>query len=138
MRETNFLALFYVNNSFYFAILESKSICITFLFNFTMNTAGIVFLSLGILLILMPIVIALAIGEYQVMLLSLLSIVCFMLFPIVNYPDPTKNDVKEGKAIYVEEVNVALDANGDTLYNYSTYRLEWLPEWKYGRKHERD
>ena len=103
-----------------------------------MNTAGIVFLSLGILLILMPIVIALAIGEYQVMLLSLLSIVCFMLFPIVNYPDPTKNDVKEGKAIYVEEVNVALDANGDTLYNYSTYRLEWLPEWKYGRKHERD
>ena len=32
---------------------------------------------------------------------------------------------------YVRSVN-----NGDTLYNYSTYRLEWLPEWKYERKHE--
>jgi large subunit ribosomal protein L10 len=38
------------------------------------------------------------------------------------------------KAAYVEEVNIGLDTNGDTLYNYSTYRLEWLPEWKYGRK----
>ena len=101
-----------------------------------MNTGGIVFLSLGCLFILMPLTIALIIRDYQVMVISLLSVICFMFFPIVNYPEPTKNDVKEGKAVYIEEVNVALDENGDTLYNYSTYRLEWLPEWKYGRKHE--
>lgn len=99
-----------------------------------MNIAGIVFLLLGCLFILIPITIALATEEYHIMVLSLLSVICFMFFPIVNYPEPTKNDVKEDKAIYIEEVNVALDANGDTLYNYSTYRIEWLPEWKYGRK----
>lgn len=68
------------------------------------------------------------------MVLSLPSVICFMFFPMVNYPEPTKNDVKEGKTIYIEEVNVVLDMNGNTLYNYSIYRLDWLPEWKYGRK----
>ena len=58
----------------------------------------------------------------------------FSVFFSVNYPNPTKDDVKDRKAIYIEEINVGLDINGDTLYNYSTYRLEWLPEWKYGRK----
>ena len=99
-----------------------------------MNTAGIVFLSLGILFVLIPVIISLVKHDTTYMFLSIISIVSFALFPIMNYPEPTKSDVKDGKAIYVEEVNVGLDANGDTLYNYSTYRLEWLPEWKYGRK----
>lgn len=99
-----------------------------------MNTEGIIFLSLGILFVLIPVIISLVKHDVIYMFLSIMSILWFMLFSIVNYPDPTKNDVKQGKAIYVEEVNVGLNANGDTLYNYSTYRLEWLPEWKYGRK----
>lgn len=99
-----------------------------------MNTAGIVFLSLGILCILIPAIISLVKQDGEYMLLSILSILWFMFFPVVNYPEPTKKDVKDGKAIYIEEANVGLDVNGDTLYNYSTYRLEWLPEWKYGRK----
>lgn len=103
-----------------------------------MNTGGIVFLSLGALFMLIPIIIALAKQEYHIIIFSLLSLIWFTLFPEVNYPEPTNNDVKNGKATYIEEVNVALDENGDTLYNYSTYRLEWLPEWKYGRKHRRD
>lgn len=101
-----------------------------------MNTIGIVFLSLGILFVLIPAIISLVKKDAVYLIISILSILWFMFFPIVNYPDPTKDDVKDGKAIYVEEVNVGLDINGDTLYNYSTYRLEWLPEWKYGRKHE--
>ena len=99
-----------------------------------MNTAGIIFLSLGILFVLIPAIISLVKHEVIYIVFSVLSIIWFMLFPLVNYPEPSKEDVKDGKAIYVEEVNVGLDANGDTLYNYSTYRLEWLPEWKYGRK----
>jgi len=99
-----------------------------------MNTAGIVFLSLGILFLVIPAIISFIKHDTVYLSLSIMSIVWFALFPAVNYPDPTKDDVKDGKAIYVEEVNVGLDVNGDTLYNYSTYRLEWLPEWKYGRK----
>ena len=99
-----------------------------------MNTAGIVFLSLGILCLVIPIIIAIIRRDEAYLLFCLLFIIWFELFLLSNYPEPTKSDVKDGKAIYVEEVNVGLDANGDTLYNYSTYRIEWLPEWKYGRK----
>lgn len=99
-----------------------------------MNTAGIIFLSLGILFLVIPTIISLVKHEVIYMIFSIMSIIWFVLFPIVNYSKPTKDDVKDGKAIYVEEVNIGLDVNGDTLYNYSTYRLEWLPEWEYGRK----
>ena len=99
-----------------------------------MNIAGIVFLSLGVLFVLIPAIISIVKHNATYMLFSIMSIFWFTLFSVVNYPYPTNNDVKDGKAIYVEEVNVGLNANGDTLYNYSTYRLEWLPEWKYGRK----
>lgn len=99
-----------------------------------MNTAGIIFLSLGILFILVPSINAIISRKGYIMLVSIISIFCFMLFVIVNYPDPTVNDVKDGKAIYVEQKHVGVDSNGDTLYNYCTYHLEWLPEWKYGRK----
>lgn len=99
-----------------------------------MNTTGIVFLSLGGLFLLIPIIVALAIGNYKIMMFSLLSIFWFFLFFPVNYSAPENEDVKDGKAIYVEEINIGLNENGDTIYNYSTYHLEWLPEWKYGRK----
>ena len=99
-----------------------------------MNTAGIVFLILGILFILVPSIISIVKREGVWLVFCIASTLWFMFFPIVNYPDPTKEDVKDGKAIYIEEQNVGLDVNGDTLYNYSTYRIEWLPEWKYGRK----
>lgn len=101
-----------------------------------MNIAGIVFLTLGILCIVIPGIIAIISREGYIMIVSTISIFWFMLFPIVNYPDPTTDDVKDGKAIYVEQKNIGIDSNGDTLYNYCTYHLEWLPEWKYGRKHE--
>lgn len=99
-----------------------------------MNTAGIIFLSLGILLVLIPIIISLVKRDAVYMAISIMSIFFFVLFPLMNYPEPYKDDVKNGKAIYIEEKNVGLNASGDTLYNYSTYRIEWLPEWKYGRK----
>ena len=99
-----------------------------------MNTAGIIFLSLGILVFIIPIIIALSKKDLMYSIFSLLSIIFFFLFGILNWPEPIKSDVKEGKAVYVEEKNVGLNSNGDTLYNYSTYHIEWLPEWKYGRK----
>lgn len=98
-----------------------------------MNIAGIIFLSLSILCILIPVIIAIIRRDEAYLSFSLLGIIWIELFLLFNYPEPTKEDVKNGKAIYVEEVNVGLDVNGDTLYNYSTYRIEWLPEWEYGR-----
>ena len=99
-----------------------------------MNTAGIVFLTLGILCIVIPGIIDIISRTGYIMFVSIMSIVWFALFPIVNYPEPLESDVRDDKAVYVEEKHVAIDQNGDTLYNYSTYKLEWLPEWKYGRK----
>lgn len=100
-----------------------------------MNTAGIVFLSLSILCLVIPGIISIIKHDIAYMFISIASIVCFAFFLISNYPYPTVSDLKDGKAIYIEEVTVGLNANGDTLYNYSTYSLEWLPEWEYGRKH---
>ena len=100
-----------------------------------MNIAGIVFLTLGILFIVIPGIVALAKRDATPMFLSLYSLIWFFLFPLVNYPGPMKSDVRDGKAVYVEEKHISIDHNGDTLYNYTTYHLEWLPEWEYGRKH---
>ena len=99
-----------------------------------MNTPGIVFLSLGILFIVVPSILTAVKRSGAYMVFSIFSILWLCLFPIVNYPQPCKDDVKDGKAIYIEEKNVGLNASGDTLYNYSTYHIEWLPGWKYGRK----
>lgn len=99
-----------------------------------MNTAGIVFLTLGIVTVIIPIICAIIEHDWALALFSLFSLIFFMVFGIVNWPEPGKNDVKKGKAIYIEEKNIGLDLNGDTIYNYITYHLEWLPEWKYGRK----
>ena len=57
------------------------------------------------------------------------------MFAVVNWPDPKDDDVQEGKAIYVKEHHIGVDSNGDTIYNYDTYKLQWKPEWKYGRQH---
>ena len=99
-----------------------------------MNTAGIIFLSLGILTIIIPVICAIVGHDCFNLIYASLSFIFFLIFGMVNWPEPGQNDVKEGKAIYVEEKNVGVDQNGDTIYNYSTYRIEWLPEWKYGRK----
>lgn len=99
-----------------------------------MNAAGIIFLVLGIICIVVPAIITLKTDKGYFMSISIMSIVWFALFPVVNYPEPTNDDVREGKAIYIEEKNYGISATGDTLYEYRTYHLEWLPEWKYGRK----
>lgn len=99
-----------------------------------MNTAGIIFLSLGILTIIIPIIYAIVERDWSILPLTLFSLIFFFMFGIFNWPEPGQNDVKEGKAIYVEEKNVGVNQDGDTIYNYSTYHIEWLPEWKYGRK----
>ena len=98
-----------------------------------MNTAGIVFLSLGTLFMLIPIIIALATQEYHIIMFSLLSLIWFTLFPEVNYPEPTNNDVKNGKAVYIEEVNVVLDENGDTLKFMPTNTFVMFPDGELGK-----
>ena len=100
-----------------------------------MNTAAIVFLILTISFILIPFIASLCTRESIWMAISLASFVWFMLFCFAQWPNPTDDDVREGKAIYVTEQNIGVNQNGDTIYNYNTYKLEWLPSWEFGRKH---
>ena len=99
-----------------------------------MNTAGIIFLSLGILVIIISVICTIVARDSSNLLFSAFSLIFFFLFDIFNWPEPGTQDVKNEKAIYVEEKNVGINQNGDTIYNYNTYHIEWLPEWKYGRK----
>lgn len=99
-----------------------------------MDAVGIIFLILGIVTIIIPVIVAIVEHQEDIALFSLFSIIFFLIFAVKTWPAPGKIDVKEGKAIYIEEKNIGLNSNGDTIYNYSTYRIEWLPEWEYGRK----
>ena len=100
-----------------------------------MNTFGVIFLILTILAIIIPTFIAIYKRNGIFMLFSLFSLFFLMFFGVTNWPNPTDSDVKNGKAIYIENHQVGLNEQGDTIYNYKTYKKEWLPEWKYGRKH---
>ena len=88
-----------------------------------MNIAGIVFLTLGILFIVIPGIVALAKRDATPMFFSLYSLLWFFLFPLVNYPGPMKSDVRDGKAVYVEEKHIT---NGiisqDTHYLRNLYQ----------------
>lgn len=37
---------------------------------------------------------------------------------------PTNNDVKKGKAHYIEQTHIEI-VNGDTINTYKTYQIEW-------------
>lgn len=100
-----------------------------------MNILAIVFLILGILTTLIIAIVAISEHDSRVLWFSFLSLPFFFVMVLSNWPNPTNTDVKSGKAIYVEETHLCLDQNGDTVYNYKTYHVEWLPEWKWGRKH---
>lgn len=99
-----------------------------------MNTTGIIFLSLGILVIIISIIAAIINRDSSNLFFSAFSLVFFFPFRILNWPEPNEQDVKNGKAIYIENKNIGINQSGDTIYNYNTYHIEWLPEWQYGRK----
>ena len=99
-----------------------------------MNTAGIIFLSLGILVIIISVICTIVARDSSNLLFSVFSPIFFFIFGIFNWPNPNDQDVMNGKAIYIENKNIGINQSGDTIYNYSTYNIEWLPEWKYGRK----
>ena len=101
-----------------------------------MSTAGLVFLIITILSIVVPGIISIAKRDGTVMVFSLFALAPFLVFSLIHWPGPTNGDVRDGKAIYVTEEHVGVGQEGDTIYNYNTYHLEWLPEWKYGRWHE--
>lgn len=42
---------------------------------------------------------------------------------------PTDNDVKEGKAHYIEQNHIEV-VNGDTVNNYKTYQIVWTENSK--------
>jgi hypothetical protein len=90
-----------------------------------MSTLGIVFLCLA--LVLITISIMLAIYDEQVLILVSLPGAFLLIVPIVDTVEtPKDNDVKNGKAHYVETKHQEI--GGDDTIRYSTYEIKWKEE----------
>lgn len=61
---------------------------------------------------------------YSWLLLLIPSIYCAIIGIAVIDSIPTNNDIKDGKAHYVEQNHIEV-LNGDTIANYKTYQIEW-------------
>lgn len=90
-----------------------------------MSTIGIVFLCLA--LVVITISIMLAIYEEPVLMLISLFGASLLIVPIVDIEEtPKDNDVKSGKAHYVETKHQEIC--GDDTIRYSTYEIKWKEE----------
>jgi hypothetical protein len=90
-----------------------------------MSTIGIVFLCLA--LVVITISIMLGIYEKQILILVALFGVGLLLVPVKEIQEtPNDNDVKNGKAHYVETKHQEIVGN-DTI-RYSTYEIKWEEE----------
>jgi hypothetical protein len=86
-----------------------------------MSTIGIVFLCLA--LVLITISIMLAFYEDEILILLSLLGVALLIVPIVDIEEtPKDNDVKSGKAHYVETKHQEIC--GDDTIRYSTYEIK--------------
>lgn len=54
---------------------------------------------------------------------------CVMVGVITLDSIPTNEDVREGKAYYIEQNHIEV-VNGDTVNNYKTYKIEWIENSK--------
>ena len=90
-----------------------------------MSTIGIVFLCLA--LVLITISIMLAIYKEDIFILIALIGIPLLIVPIVKTAEtPKDNDVKNGKAHYVETKHQEIC--GDDTIRYSTYEIKWKEE----------
>lgn len=90
-----------------------------------MSTLGIVFLCLA--LVVITISIMLAIYENEFLILAALIGVALLFAPVMETKEtPTDNDVKNGKAHYVETKHQEI--GGDDTIRYSTYEIKWKEE----------
>ena len=90
-----------------------------------MSTLGIVFLCLA--LVVITISIMLTIYDEQYFILLTLIGAALLIVPLVDIEEtPKDNDVKNGKAHYVETKHQEIGSN-DTI-RYSTYEIKWKEE----------
>lgn len=90
-----------------------------------MSTIGIVFLCLA--LVVITISIMLAFYEEPILILAALIGAALLIVPIVEVGEtPKDNDVKSGKAHYVETKHQEI--SGDDTIRYSTYEIKWKEE----------
>ena len=90
-----------------------------------MSTLGIVFLCFA--LVVITISIMLVIYEDKILILVALFGVALLLVPIIEIKEtPTNNDVKNGKAHYVETKHQEIGS--DYSIRYSTYEIKWKEE----------
>lgn len=101
-----------------------------------MNTNCLILLCLTIALFVILIITALITHQGEWAILCLFGLLTSTLFSLNYWAEPTNNDIRDGKAIIIEENHIGVSQEGDTTFNYRTYHIEWLPEWKYGRYHD--
>ena len=90
-----------------------------------MSTLGIVFLCLALVLITISIMLSIYVDEI-IILVGVLGAV-LLIVPIADITEtPKVNDVKNGKAHYVETKHQEI-ASDDTI-RYSTYEIKWKEE----------
>jgi hypothetical protein len=66
---------------------------------------------------------------YLWLLFLIFSAYCVAIGIVTIDSIPTNNDVKEGKAQYVEQNHIEV-VNGDTVNNYKTYQIVWIENSK--------
>lgn len=61
---------------------------------------------------------------YLWLLFLIPSIYCVIIGIVIIDSIPTNNDIKDGKAHYVEQNHIEI-VNGDTINTYKTYQIVW-------------
>ena len=86
--------------------------------------AAIILFTLAIAIAVWSITVSSITKLYIWLLFLIPSVYCAIIGIATIDQTPTNNDVKEGKAHYVEQNHVEI-VNGDTVNNYKTYEIVW-------------
>ena len=86
--------------------------------------AAIILFSIAVVIAVWCITVSSITKSYLWLLFLIPSVYCAIIGIATIVQIPTNNDVKEGKAQYVEQNHVEI-VNGDTVNNYKTYQIVW-------------
>lgn len=94
-----------------------------------MSTGAVILFGIAIAVTVIGISCAIITEIPEYLLLLLVSIIFSLIGLAIQYPIPNDDDVKNGKAHYVEQNHIEV-VNGDTINTYKTYKIEWIENSK--------
>ena len=89
-----------------------------------MTIGAIILFGLAIVSTVIGITLAIHTKVVEYLFLLFFAFVFFIFGAAAKCPTPTNNDVKEGKAHYIEQNHIEV-VNGDTINAYKTYEIVW-------------